>query len=344
MSQKELDDSYLVEVKRKDVVVKRRYSDKEKALDMVLRMPEEDNLSIASVDTGRTLLVERGTPKREPVHEFSSVLGERVRPRRIGRAFLLAAVLAVMLVVPLGVLLFTGGKIVRNEGYRSPVASPRIKITAERYRVVVAPETTGASEGIVAAVEKEALPHEDTASEMKPAKVITPVPGGISAILDGASLEEEAVSHPFTVHAGSFKKKERAMMHVSRLREEGEHAFATYVEIAGMGRWYRVFVGSCRNQEEAQACKARVDGLKMGESFVVKKPVAIAVGDPLARDSALSLERALYEKGFSAYTLPELRDDEKIQVMVGAFQKEGRAREMVAQLEKEGFSSTLVQR
>ena len=330
MSEKSLDESYLVKVEKKGVVVKRRYNDRDQALEAAMSLPEEENPTVAEETTGRTLRLEKrgkeskGTPDPHP-------LPTPKPPRRRGRAFLLVGILALLLMAPLALLLFTGGNITRDETYASPVGTPKVTITATRVKkekVSSEPHPVAESDALIEGGSEKGIQGR-------------PLAGGIAEILNAASPAGPD-SFPFTVHAGSFKKAERAARQVDLIREKGESAFSCYVEIAGMGGWYRVFVGSFATREEAMACQQRIKAMKVGDSSVVRKNVAIAVEEPLEKEAALSLERKLHDKGFFAYTLPALRTDEKIQVMVGAFQKEGRAEEMIAMLEEEGFEEHMV--
>ena len=65
---------------------------------------------------------------------------------------------------------------------------------------------------------------------------------------------------------------------------------------------------------------------------------------PLPLAEALTLESRLYAKGFSAYAMPRRPQDERVQVLVGAFQTESRAKEMLERLTEEGFQAKAVKR
>lgn len=321
------DDGYLVEVKQQGVVEKHRYSDRDKALEEVRRIPEGENLAVARADMGRTLLVEKKKKGKKPRQRVSEAEPAPLpdEPRR-GRAFrrvaLFGGLLGLMLVAPMFLLLGTGVKIATDPAF---VPAPRAKRVAVNL-------------------------FRRPAAEPPPEKVAAaPVPplleNGIAAMLTAPQdPAEPPASFPYTVHVGSFRSAVRAAAQVTTLREQGLGAFSAYVTIPGMGGWFRVFCGNHPTREGAEQGMARLAELGVSETSRTKKNVALAVGAPLPVTEALDLESRLHAKGFFAYAMPHPLADGRVQVLVGAFQSEGRAQAMQERLDEAGFQVQAVKR
>jgi len=321
-------DGYLVEVKQKGVVEKHRYSDREKAFEEIRKMPEDENLTVAEVNTGRTLLVEKkkAASKRpkgsgDPVDPQA---GAPHRGRALKRAILFGTGIGLLLLAPLVLLMGAGVGISTDPDFVPAPQAPRVDVDLSARP----------------AAEPEPDPKASEALAVPP-----PLETGIAAMLSAEPAEIDAPgSYPYTVHAGSFRSRERAGVQVEALREKGVAAFAAYVEIPGMGGWFRVFCGNHTTKEEAQACIETLKTIEVTDTSVTKKSVTLAVETPLPLAEALTLESRLYAKGFSAYAMPRRPQDERVQVLVGAFQTESRAKEMLERLTEEGFQAKAVKR
>lgn len=317
---------FLVEVKQKGVVEKHRHSDRERALQELRRIPEEETLAVAEVNTGRTPLVEKKkTTKKGRKRSGDSDKALPDSPRRVRafkRAILFGGILGLMLVAPLILLMGAGVEISTGSDFVPAPQAPRVDVELFDRP---APEAD--------LVASETLPMD------------SPLEKGIAAMISAESVETGAPgSYPYTVHAGSFRSMERAGVKVEALREKGQAAFAAYVEIPGMGGWVRVFCGNHTTKEDAQACKEQLKALGVTGTSVVKKSVALAVEGPLPLAEALALESRLHAKGFFAYAMPRFLTDGLVQILVGAFQTESRAKEMLELLTEEGFQAKAVKR
>lgn len=323
------DDGYLVEVKQQGVVEKHRYSDRDKALEEVRRMPEGENLAVARADMGRTLLVEKKKKAEKPRQKVSDTGPEPLttEPRR-GRAYrrvaLFGGLIGLMLVAPMFLLLGTGVKITRDPAF---VPAPQAK------RVAV---------NVFHRPAAEPPPEKVAAVPAQPPPLLE---NGIAAMLKAPQdPAEPPASFPYTVHVGSFRTAVRAAAQVTALREQGLGAFSAYVTIPGMGGWFRVFCGNHPTREGAEKGRARLAEVGVSETSRTKKNVALAVGAPLSLTEALALESRLHAKGFFAYAMPHPLPDGRVQVLIGAFQSGGRAQAMQERLAEEGFQAKAVKR
>jgi len=172
-----------------------------------------------------------------------------------------------------------------------------------------------------------------------------PLDHGIAAMIKAQLAPGDVPdSFPYTVHVSSFRRATRAAAQVMVLREQGETAFAAYVEIPGMGGWFRVFCGNHPTREDAEKGRERLTMLGIKETSRAKKSVALAVEGPLPLMEALALESRLHAKGFFAYAMPRPLPDGRVQVLLGAFQAESRAKAMLARLTEAGFQAKAVKR
>ncbi|VVS93393.1 SPOR domain-containing protein [Desulfoluna spongiiphila] len=320
-------DGYLVEVKHPGVVETHRTHDRGKALEEVQRRITEENLAVAEVNTGRTLLVEKKKETKGAVSQPPETGGEAPYgwPRR-GKAFrrvaLLGGLLGLMLLAPMFLLLGTGVKIAQDPAF---VPAPRAENVAVDLFERPAPSTE--PEGETPRLDPVLLAH------------------GIAAMLKAEPVGEGAPdAFPYTVHVSSFRSATRAAAQVTALREQGEAAFSAYVEIPGMGDWFRVFCGNYPSREDAETGRERLRALGIKETSRAKKSVALAVGGPLPVNEALALESRLYAGGFFAYAMPRPLRDSRVKVLVGAFQSESRAKAMQDRLTEAGFQAKAVTR
>lgn len=248
-------------------------------------------------------------------------------PRR-GRAFrrtaLLGGLLGLMLLAPMFLLFGTGVKIAQDPAF---VPAPR-------------------SENVAVAIFERPVPTPPAEPEAEtPLLESVPLAHGIAAMLKAESVAEVTPeAFPYTVHVSSFRSATRAGAEVTALREQGEAAFSAYVEIPGMGGWFRVFCGNHPTREEAEMGRERLKALGVKDTSRAKKTVALAVDGPLPVKDALALESRLYADGFFAYAMPRPLKDGRVQVLVGAFQSESRAKAMLDRLTEAGFQAKAVTR
>lgn len=73
------------------------------------------------------------------------------------------------------------------------------------------------------------------------------------------AAEEESL---YVIHVSSFKNQKSAEVETSKFLEQGLQAFYHLEAVEGKGNWYRVFIGTFRNRQEATA--KGVDLMKKG--------------------------------------------------------------------------------
>ena len=149
---------------------------------------------------------------------------------------------------------------------------------------------------------------------------------------------------PYTIQVSSRKNKEASILEAMKSRNKGNSGFVSHVYIPGKGDWYRIFVGFYRTIEEAEKAAVELKKQEYPHAFVVKMPFAIQVGISSKDEELKKLEAALRSKGYLAYSVLDRLYNNKIRLLVGAFQTEKEAAMLAKELQREGFKPRVVQR
>lgn len=91
------------------------------------------------------------------------------------------------------------------------------------------------------------------------------------------SWPSEIDAKTYSVHFASYKLLSQAEMDLGRLRSSGYDAFVRETDIAGKGKWYRVYAGQYKTREAAVAA---------GQEMKRKKEIGIIFIHPFEDDSA----------------------------------------------------------
>jgi cell division septation protein DedD len=150
--------------------------------------------------------------------------------------------------------------------------------------------------------------------------------------------------YPYTIQVSSRKNKDASVREVMKIRNKGNSGFVSHAHIPEKGDWYRVFIGFYRSFEEAQQATSELKKQEYAHAFVVHMPFAIQIGVSFKDEELKILEADLRSKGYLAYSVPDRLDNNKIRLLVGAFQTEEEAKILSNVLEKEGFKSIVVRR
>ena len=134
-------------------------------------------------------------------------------------------------------------------------------------------------------------------------------------------------------------------MQVARkLSTRGDPAFTSPVDIAGKGKWYRVYIGNYKTQAEANSAAVDLKRRKFRYVNVTRRPYSVQIGAPIAQSNARELQTRLQARGYFSYSLPAKTDPNRIRILVGAFENEQAAASLSKQLKREGFNPRIVLR
>lgn len=163
-----------------------------------------------------------------------------------------------------------------------------------------------------------------------------------SSVLDTDPKKKER--YPYTVQVSSFRQKEDAVFAASKSKNNEGIIFTSRAHIPGKGDWYRVFIGFYQALEEAQnmALVLKNDGYP--DAFAVKLPFAIRIEIPSTEEEFKKMEAMLKSQGYMAYKSPDGKNDDKIALLIGAFQTQEETLKYSKSLQEAGLKPRLVQR
>jgi hypothetical protein len=129
----------------------------------------------------------------------------------------------------------------------------------------------------------------------------------------GFVFSAKAEESLYLIHVSSFRSRKNAEIEVSNLQKHGVQAFYRYESVKGKGKWFRVYIGTFENRQEAMEKGAellrkgiisyyksrRVDrDFLPGEKTIEFEELEIekAIGEPPSEPRAAEREMALREK------------------------------------------------
>jgi cell division protein FtsN len=154
-----------------------------------------------------------------------------------------------------------------------------------------------------------------------------------------AAAPSKPVRHPYTVHAGSFRSMDSVKKATAVLERKGLSPYWTRVNLGEKGVWYRVYVGSFENAQEAERFQKRQ---KLSSSRVLKTNYGVQVGQFSSRTQIGQKLSELQRTGFSPYVIENSSDQSR--VLVGAYVSRMGAEEMAHTLQKDGVACQVVLR
>jgi tetratricopeptide (TPR) repeat protein/cell division septation protein DedD len=150
--------------------------------------------------------------------------------------------------------------------------------------------------------------------------------------------------YPYTIQVSSYRDRDKANHMAMQLRKKGHRAFTCHVRLPEKGDWYRVFVGVYSTREAANKAVRLLREGRFRNTLVLNMPYAIRVGLSESQEELQKLERGLWSKGYTAYTLPAPARSGALQLLIGAFGTEKKADAMAGELKRAGFRPTVVRR
>lgn len=143
---------------------------------------------------------------------------------------------------------------------------------------------------------------------------------------------------PYTIQVSAFRDPQISNQVAVKLLNGGDNAFSCPVEISDKGKWHRVYIGHYQTYQEAKASAAGLKKRNFRYVHVAKTPYAVQVGLVSSQQEAQNLKSRLREKGYLAYFLPAGSGQDQIRILVGAYESQSAAEELVDRLKKDGFN------
>ena len=109
---------------------------------------------------------------------------------------------------------------------------------------------------------------------------------------------------PYTIQISAFRDPQRSNQVARKLNTNGVPAFTSPVDIAGKGKWYRVYIGNYKTLADARIAANDLKRRKFRYVSIAKKPYTVQVGAAIPKMAAQKLESRLQAKGYFSYNLP----------------------------------------
>jgi tyrosine-protein kinase Etk/Wzc len=161
------------------------------------------------------------------------------------------------------------------------------------------------------------------------------------------SRESLRIHRPMVIHMDSFQKRERAVQARDNLQENGYSAFIMKSVISGGKPWYRVFVGSYKDREEAIEGLRRLRKEGRGKYLhILHLPYSICIGSYPSPDKAYVEEEVLREKGLFPYLQKTVSGNggDSYKLLVGVFPSFDQAFPVSQELKKQKIENEIVLR
>ena len=149
---------------------------------------------------------------------------------------------------------------------------------------------------------------------------------------------------PYTIQVSAYRDSQKSIEVATRLKDKGDPAFTSPVWIPGKGQWHRVYIGFYQTLAEAQKAAARLKKRNFNYTEIVKKPLAVQVGMTDSYKDAREFKARLRDKGYMAYSMLDRKGRKKTRILIGAYGSETEARQLIEQLQKDGYTTTVLPR
>ena len=160
----------------------------------------------------------------------------------------------------------------------------------------------------------------------------------------GKETPSEPDAYPYTIQVSSYPDKEKSDNLAMALRKKDFPAFTCPTQIPGKGEYHRVFVGFYRTLEETRNAASKLRGQKDVNPLETKMPYAVQVGSFASDQDLKTLEAELQSKAYLSYSIPDVSDNKKTRLLIGAFRTAAEASVLSKKLKKEGLDAKVVKR
>jgi cell division septation protein DedD len=142
---------------------------------------------------------------------------------------------------------------------------------------------------------------------------------------------------PYTIQVSAFRDLQKSNQVARKLLTQGDQAFTCPVNISDKGKWHRVYIGYFESYEKAKIAAAGLKKRNFRYVNIAKKPYAVQVGIADSEKEAQKLKSRLQAKGYLAYSLPAVSGQNQTRILIGAYESQAAAANLVNQLKKDGF-------
>jgi len=111
----------------------------------------------------------------------------------------------------------------------------------------------------------------------------------------------------YLIHVSSFRNRKSAEIEVSNLSKHGVQAFYRYESVKGKGKWFRVYIGTFKNQQEA---------MEKGAEFLRKGIISYYKSRKVDRDFIPGEKTIEFEELEKRYAKPADREERPISIDV----------------------------
>jgi cell division septation protein DedD len=180
--------------------------------------------------------------------------------------------------------------------------------------------------------EAQPTPPAET-SDARPA-----VASSAPKIINPSQSKSPATPWPYTIQVSAFRSPQTSNQVAFELQSRGDRAFTCPIEISDKGKWNRVYIGNYQTLAEANSAAAVLKKRNFRYVHVTRAPYAVQVGLADSAQEAQKIKSRLRDNKYLAYTLPAGSGQNRIRILVGAYESEKAAEELASQLKKDGFN------
>jgi tetratricopeptide (TPR) repeat protein len=142
---------------------------------------------------------------------------------------------------------------------------------------------------------------------------------------------------PYTIQVSAYRDPLTSNRVARKLITGGDPAFTSPVDLSEKGKWYRVYIGNYTTLAEAKIAAAGLKDRKFHYVHIAKNPYTVQVGLTASKSEAQELKSRLKTKGYLAYSLPAVSEQNQTRILIGAFESRAAAANLANQLKKDGF-------
>ena len=142
---------------------------------------------------------------------------------------------------------------------------------------------------------------------------------------------------PYTIQVSAYRDPLTSNRVARKLITGGDPAFTSPVDLSEKGKWYRVYIGNYTTLAEAKIAAAGLKDRKFHYVHIAKNPYTVQVGLTASKSEAQELKSRLKTKGYLAYSLPAVSEQNQTRILIGAYESRAAAADLANQLKKDGF-------
>jgi tetratricopeptide (TPR) repeat protein len=204
-----------------------------------------------------------------------------------------------------------------------------------------APEVSGSRASTISLNTKSEPQPAPPAETKKMAEAPDVRPAAASSktkIINPLESKSPATPCPYTIQVSAFRSLQVSNQVAAELQTRGDRAFTCPIEISDKGKWNRVYIGNYRTLAEANTAASGLKKRNFRYVHVTKAPYAVQVGLADSAQEAQKIKSRLRENEYLAYTLPAESGQNRIRILVGAYENAKAAEQLADQLKKDGFN------